>query len=210
MLEKTRLIVEHYKMTAQATFRLWQQRNTTFIVLVAVIGLALLITVAPKLFFNLLLTYAYREAALVDTHWREFAASVPFTIIQVALMVAVFYLMVNLYHRHASIIRNYAYLGLVEQEVRRDLGLAEKDIAFTRESGFYFENQTFILRVMKGFYALILGGVLLAYFAIRLWSDFESENLPLLAVDGAIAAATLAVFLGYLTLRKPKRLVHGG
>ncbi len=206
MPEKIRLIAEHYNVTAQATFHLWRQRNTTFIVLVAVIGVALLLTHSPRL-----IAEVFSGTLSVDGgERRAIRDGFPYAILQVGLSVMVFYLMVSLYHRHTSIVRNYAYLGLVEAEIRRDLGLDEKDIAFSRESSFYFANQSLILRIMKLFYSIILGGLLAAYFGYRIWSDLENANAALLAADGAVAVATSAVFLGYVTLRKPKRARMGG
>ncbi len=203
MSEKTELIVEHYNRTADLTSRFWQQRNATFLVLVAVVGIAALLTSPDSM--NL---FSAALSALLHLERAEREAihtGLPYTVIHVGLMVTVFYLLVTLYHRHASIVRNFVYLGLLEQEIRRDLNIGERDIAFSRESSFYFENQSLILRIMKLLYTLILGGLLAAYFFLRLASDLDGGNVVLLFVDALAAAASGIVFLGYALLTKPKR-----
>jgi len=203
MSSKVNYLVEHYNRTSDITGRFWLQRNATFLILVLVIAAAALLT-SPET-MNLLAT-ALLGAANLDRGEREaIRTGLPYTAIHIAFMVTMFYLMVTLYHRHASIVRNFVYLGLLEAEIRRELGVAQEDIAFTRESSFYFSQQSLILRMMKALYILILGGLLAAYFFLRVTNDIEGDNFVLLVVDIVLGAALLMVFIGYAFLRKPKR-----
>src|SRR5260370_42233742 len=43
-MERSELLVDHYQKTYELTFELWKQRNTTFLVLLGVIGAATLLT----------------------------------------------------------------------------------------------------------------------------------------------------------------------
>jgi hypothetical protein len=45
---ETAILAEHYQKTYELTLEMWRQRNQTFIVLLAVIGAATLLTFSPS------------------------------------------------------------------------------------------------------------------------------------------------------------------
>lgn len=88
---------------------MWKQRNRTLLLLLAVIVWATLLTFrAPQA--NSLLVDLIRK--LLDesapTRIYEFRKSFPFGLLQSILLIAVFYPMVNLYHRAFPVRRNTA------------------------------------------------------------------------------------------------------
>jgi hypothetical protein len=61
----------------------------------------------------------------------------------------VFYLTVNLYHRALYVLRNYRYLGKLEEEIREQLKISAESVAFTRESTFYWGDRGALLGAVK-------------------------------------------------------------
>src|SRR6266404_1560775 len=93
-------LVQHYQKTYELTYEMWKQRNRTFLLLLGVIGVATILTFrAPQA--NSLLVDLIRKLLDVSEPARidELRNSFPFGLLQSILLVAVFYLMVNLYHR---------------------------------------------------------------------------------------------------------------
>lgn len=113
-----RLITEHYQHTFEQTARLWQQRNQTFLYLLGTIALAsfftLRVTGADSLFIDLIAGVLSIDDA---DRINELRTSFPFNILQTILLAAIFYLMVNLYHRDLAVSRNYKYLAKLETEI---------------------------------------------------------------------------------------------
>jgi hypothetical protein len=177
-LDRGRALVDHYRDTFQITWRLWEKRNTSFLLLLGVIGLANLLThegVLNGLFLELI--GHFKTTGISD----RAALTLPYTTVQFIILILVFYFTVNLYQNAASVLRNYAYLSLVEREIRAALGFSPGSVAFTRESDFYWGKRPLFFALVKYFYILILGTILFAYFYVRLRSDLGPFNV----LDGA-------------------------
>ena len=192
-------LVEHYQKTYELTYEMWKQRNRTFLLLLGVIGVATLLTFrAPEA--NSLLVDLIRKLFDVSDPVRidELRKSFPFGLLQSILLIAVFYLMVNLYHRALYVLRNYSYLSNLEQEIRQHLSLAEGTVSFTRESTFYWGGRHgSLLGFVKWVYIAFLGLLLLAFLGGRIVDDFRIGNVPLAVIDIIIAIPTLLFFLAY-------------
>ena len=117
--------------------------------------------------------------------------------LQTILLIVIFYLMVNLYHRAVYVLRNYRYLGLLEAEIRSHLELDENSVSFTRESTFYWGQRSVLSGAVKFAYIGILGALLIAFLFARVAADFSSENVYLPYVDLAIAIPTLLFYFEY-------------
>jgi hypothetical protein len=133
------LLTEHYRDTMDRTNTFFQQRNRIFLILLAVIAIGTLITFRTKQTESLLLIWITKglDQKSVDAIRNSF----PFALLETLLLVVVFFLMVNLYHRARFILRNYQYLGLLEAEIRKQLALGQNSTAFTRESTIYWTGR---------------------------------------------------------------------
>ncbi|HEV2992006.1 MAG TPA: hypothetical protein VG759_26450, partial [Candidatus Angelobacter sp.] len=128
------ILAEHYQKTYELTFDLWKERNRLFLALITAIGAATILTFSPANTAPLLVLWAAKALGVSgSTQVQEFGKSFPFGLVQSILLIVIFYLMVNLYRRADDIVRNYRYLGDLENEIRAQLGSAPNSIAFTRE-----------------------------------------------------------------------------
>ena len=190
--DKAQLLVQHYQDTYELTYRLWAQRNRIFLILLAVVASASLLTYAPET-NSLLLSWIGKAVGISDQ--TKLRASVPFALLQGVLLAVVFYLMVNLFHRALYVLRNYAYLGNVEKEIRDELSISENDHAFTRESTYYWSDRPWPLTSVKWVYAVFLGALLLAFLIGRILADWN--NRILLCIDIGMAIPTLGYYAAF-------------
>ena len=198
MKENSELLAEHYQKTYELTFELWRQRNQTFLILLGVIGGATLLTFSPAQTEPLLVLWIAKALGVTEGHEiRELGAGFPFGLLQSLLLVVVFYLMVNLYHRSLYVLRNYRYLSQLEREIRDDLGLPSDSIAFTREGSFYWSDRALFQSTVKWCYIALVGCLLFAFLGGRILEDFRTRTLVLACVDLAISVATAVFFLAY-------------
>jgi hypothetical protein len=198
MADKNTLLAEHYQKTYELTYRLWQQRNRTFLMLIAVIAAGTLLMYRPTDANSLLVDWVAKLLDIKDSNRiKELRDSFPFALLQSILLTVIFYLMVNLFHRAVYVLRNYAYLGALEKEVRSALSLSDQDVAFTRESNFYWKDRPVLLSTVKGFYVFLLGLLLFAFLIGRVIGDILAGSVLLILADLAIAVPTAIYFLGY-------------
>jgi hypothetical protein len=206
----------HYRDTFEVTYRLWEQRNRVFLALLAVVGIgsvALYRLPAPPGAASAESTSVIVKAAVaiassaspLPGNAAELAATIPYPLVHAAILVSVFYMMVNLFHRSATVLRNYGYLKQLEGEIRGRLALGEDSIAFTREGEFYWSNRPAMFGMVKYFYTSILGGLLGLFFYYRLSEDvglwlkeMSQGNGFLVAIDLLVFAPTALVFAGYV------------
>jgi hypothetical protein len=192
------ILAEHYQKTYELTYDLWKHRNQTFLVLLAVIGGATLLTFSAAQTNPLLVRWIAKALDVTDRQEiQELGRSFPFGLLQSLLLVVVFYLVVNLYHRALYVLRNYRYLAVLEQEIRAQLGLASGSIAFTREGSFYWSDRVFLQSAVKWCYIVLVGCLLFAFLGERAYEDFRTRTLALSVVDLAISIATTLFFLAY-------------
>lgn len=191
-------VVEHYQKTYELTYALWQQRNRTFLLLLGVISIATLLTFDVPQTQPLLVDVVAKFAGVTDnSRLAELRRGFPFGLLQSILLVVVFYLMLNLYHRAVYVLRNYRYLSRLESEIRVHLKLPDDSVAFTRESTFYWGERSIASGAVKWVYIAILGVMLAAFLGGRVWEDVRIENTGLVLADLAIAIPTMLFFLAY-------------
>ena len=197
MAEKSELLVSHYQSTYELTYKLWGQRNRTFLILIAVIAVATLLTFSAKDATPLLVDWIAKLLDIDDKdRIEELNKGFPFALLQGILLSVVFFLMVNLFHRALYVLRNYAYLGALEREIRTSLSI-NNGVAFTRESEFYWSERPKLLGTVKWFYVILLGGLLSAFVGGRLVSDFRDGAWLLVFVDLLFGIAIGTYFVGY-------------
>jgi hypothetical protein len=197
-MQNPQLLTEHYQKTYELTYELWKQRNITFLVLLGVIGIATLLTFGPAQTNPLLIAWIAKVLGITErAEIAELRSSFPFAILQSLLLIVVFYLMVNLYHRALYILRNYRYLGELEREIRDHLQLSKDSVSFTRESSFYWGDRALLLGAVKWMYILFVGALLLAFLGGRTYRDFGSGNSVLGLVDLSVSVPTIVFFVAY-------------
>jgi hypothetical protein len=198
MDDKVSVLVEHYQKTYELTFEMWKQRNRIFLILLAVISIATLLTFRVPEANSLLVDLIAKLLGVSDqTRIEGLRQSFPFGLLQSVLLTAIFYLMVNLYHRAVYVLRSYSYLSELEREIREHLKLPENSVSFTRESTFYWGKQHSLTNLVKWVYIAFLGLLLGAFLVGRIVDDFRSGNLPLAIVDIVIAIPTIIFFFEY-------------
>jgi hypothetical protein len=198
MDESIKLTAEHYQKTYELTLQMWEQRNTTFLLLLAVVGVAAVLTFNVPQAEPLLVDIIAKVVGITDVgRLNELRQSFPYGVVQSILLMTILYLMVILYHRTAFIRRCYSYLSAIEPEIKRGLGLTDPAVAFTRESTFYQQNKAPFARYVAWTYIAMLGSLLLAFLGWRIYLDFASCNMLFGFIDVALAAPTLLFFVGY-------------
>jgi hypothetical protein len=191
-------LIEHYQKTYEMTYKLWEERNQTFVLLIGTIGVATMVTLKIPQANSLLVDGISRVLDIKDSQRiQQLQNSFPFGVLQSILLLAIFYLMVNLYHRTATITRSYRYLALMEKEIRINLALPAGSVSFTREGDFYSSHQGKFLASVKWFYAILLGALLSAFLVAKIWDDFSSGAILLGIVDVGLAFSILTYFVGY-------------
>jgi hypothetical protein len=192
------LLADHYQKTYELTLETWKERNRSFLLLLAVIGTASLLTFNVEQAQPLLGDLIAKIFSITDATRRgELGDSFPYGLIQSILLMVVLYLMVTLCHRTTSINRHYRYLQSLEQELRNLLALGSDSVGFTREGAFYWGERHWALSVVGYAYKGMLGLLLLAFLGMRIYGDVSAGNFLFAVTDTLLAAATLVFFVGY-------------
>ncbi len=198
MKERGEILAEHYQKTYELNFDLWKERNRIFLALIIVIGAATILTFNPSQTNPLLLLWAAKALGVNDSKdIQEFGKSFPFSLVQTLLLIVVFYLMVNLYHRALYILRNYRYLGELENEIRTQLGIAPQSAAFTREGAFYWSAHQGLQKAVKWCFIILVGSLLFAFMGGRIYADFKMGKEVLTLIDALVSFATALFFVAY-------------
>jgi hypothetical protein len=198
MRDGTHLLAEHYQKSYEATLDVWNQRNQTFLILLAVVGAATLLEFNASQAQPLLVDLISKVLSVVDPQrQKELRASFPYGLIQSILLMVVLYLTLVLYHRTTFIYRSYSYLGALENEIRAGLGLAADSIAFTREGSFYYATRPLLAAAVGAAYVGMLGLLLFAFLGMRIHTDFNSGNKWFLFADIFLAIPTLMFYGAY-------------
>jgi hypothetical protein len=106
--------------------------------------------------------------------------------------------MVNLYHRSRYVLRNYAYLGFLEREIRQQLALPENSVAFTREGDFYWNERDWFSARVKYVYICLVAGLLLMFLGATNVGDWRGGHCVLTGMDFAFAVPTVAFLVAYI------------
>ncbi len=192
----TQILVDHYENTYQLVLRFWDERNRLFLILLAIIVFGVLLTYAPNETFPLLAILMSKLIG-IEGDMRSLQESLPFALVQSVLLLSIFYLMVNLFHRSVFVLNTYMYLGLLEKEIRSSLKSSDKSISFSRESSFYWRTRPKLLGSVKWFYIFLLGTLLTSFIVGKVVLDFSSQIYSLVAVDLLVGIPTLIFFFGY-------------
>jgi hypothetical protein len=121
----------------------------------------------------------------------------PFDVLLSVLFVVVFYLMQRLYATNLSVLRNYLYLGALENEIRERLLLTEEKVFFTREGKFYWTRRSFTQTMSKWYYILVVAIVLFPSLILKLIDDFCSSNTLIMMADIVVAFMISIFFIEY-------------
>src|SRR4029079_6485371 len=160
MDETTKALIDHYQKTYELTYSLWQQRNSTFLILIGIVGVATLLTFQGPQAEPLLADAGAKLIHITDPErTAELRSGLPFSLIHATILAAVFYLVVNLSHRAAYVLRNYRYLARLEENIRDRLKLPPGSVAFMRESSFYWAERSPLAGAVKWVYIGMLGFV---------------------------------------------------
>lgn len=192
-----RNMVDHYQKTYELTFDLWASRNKTFLLLLGLVGSAPLITFPALGTRSLVFLYLGHALGLKETELLALQNGFPFGILQAIFLFVILYLMVNLYHRTRYVLRNYAYLSALETDIRQALGLGKDNVAFTRESTFYWGHRDILSGAVKYVYIVLLAGLLLIFLGTLTVADWRTSNHLLTAVDIVFAVPTLTFLFGF-------------
>lgn len=199
MAQTAEILAEHYQKTYEQTYDFWKERNRLFLLLLGVIGVGTILTFRVSQAESLMVDLVARLVGVEgEDRLKELRQGFPLGVLHSIILIVVFYLMVNLYHRALFVLRNYQYLGILEAEIRHELKLAKESSSFTRESTFYWGNRSRLSGSVKWVYIAILGLLLLAFLGSRTHDDFCSGNILLGLVDLAISGATLFFYFAYL------------
>ena len=193
------LLAEHYQKTYELTLDVWGQRNQTFLILLAVVGGATLLTFNASETQPLLVDIIAKLLSIESPDRQsQLRASFPYGLIQTILLMVVLYLTLVLYHRTSFIRRSYRYLGELENELRTAMGLPDGSVAFTREGKFYEKHSPVLSRAVGITYVGMLGLLLLAFLGMRIFTDFSSGNYVVSAIDFLLAVPTVLFFGAYV------------
>ncbi|MBU9828435.1 hypothetical protein J1779_00550 [Rahnella sp. FC061912-K] len=195
-MEEKSLLVDHYHKTYDLTYSVWESRNMTLLILLAVVGFSTLLTFNVSEAQPLLVDIIAKLCGITDlARIAELKRSFPYGIIQSIFVIIIFYLMLNLYQKTRFIRRSYLYLNGVERDIRIALNLGVQNVSFTREGEFYNKSQS-IVGVMTGVsYILILGLLLTSFLGMRLYTDWQNYQITIFWVDLTL---TLGIYFFYL------------
>lgn len=198
MAERNELLVDHYHKTFELTSRLWEQRNRLFLLLIGVIGLATVLTYSETETNSLFVDLVIKALGIEDSsRIAELKSSFPFALLHSILLLVVFYLMFNLYHRAVSVLMQYAYLGALEMEIREALMFNPGTRAFTRESDFYWSQRPKLLGSVKWVYIGLLGLLLGSFLVGRIIDDWRAHMVLFVFIDLIVGIPTAIYFWGY-------------
>lgn len=196
--DKAEILATHYQCTYELTYRFWVQRNRLFVYMLLTVGLASLLAFNPKDANPIFIDVLAKFLEITDKERKaELQGRFPFAILHGILLLFIFYLSVNLFHRSLYVLRSYAYLADLEDEIRATLDIRDGQSAFSREGKFYWNDRPRMLGTVKYVYVFLLGLLLVAFLAGRMAGDWRSQDRLLLALDFLIGAPILFYFIGY-------------
>ena len=182
------VLAGHYQKTFEVAYDYWKERNKLFVILVLTAGMGLLLLLHVPTADSLLVAAIAKFLDITDQAVKtDLLEKFPFNILLSGFLVVMFYLMQRLYSTNLSVMRNYLYLGALEAEVRKYLGLPTGSISFTREGSFYWGRRSRIQAMSKYYYVVVLFIILVPFIGFKLIADLESPNLLVIAVDVVVS-----------------------
>ena len=168
-------LTEHYQKTLELLAYERERRNKQFIVLIAMLGVTTLTAFSRPIISSLLESQILNHLPFLraDSMDRlQELTSFAGDLLLAFLVLWVFYLVANLVDRSGLIANYAAYVEQLELEIRRALAFEQSDFGFTREGSFYRLTHTNISALTSRLYRSILGCLLVAFFATRLFFDY--------------------------------------
>ena len=195
------VLANHYQKTYEVALENWKERNKLFIFLVLTAIVGLLILQRGDTVNELLVKYVqkYFELKVPDDQnlIDKISKSVPFSLVQSGILVAMFYFMQRLHATNLAVMRTYKYLAILENEIQPYLGLPEISGSFTRESKFYWNNRVFMQTMSKWSYVVVLFVLLIPFMYFKVSSDFGSAPVTITIVDITVSLLTFAYWADY-------------
>jgi hypothetical protein len=193
------IISEHYQKTFELTYKVWEERNTLFVYLVIVTGFGLLLILRIPEMNALLIDTIIKLLDITDpVRITQLQNNFPFDILLSIILLINFYLTQRLYSTNLSVSRGYQYLGLIEQEIKESLSLAEDKVLFTREGKFYWNKRSIIQQISKICYMIILIIILVPFMILKIQQDFAIHQLLITFIDIVVIVLTLIFLFGYI------------
>lgn len=192
------VLAGHYQKTFEVAYDYWKERNKLFMILVLTAGMGLLLLMHVPTADSLLVAAIAKFLDITDQAVKtDLLEKFPFNILLSGFLVAMFYLMQRLYSTNLSVMRTFMYLGALEAEVRKYLGLPTGSISFTREGSFYWGRRSRIQAMSKYYYVVVLFIILVPFIGFKLIADLESPNLLVIAVDVVVSIMAILYWLAY-------------
>lgn len=196
--ESAQAITEHYQKTFELTYETWKERNSIFVFLVITAGIGLLLLLRVPESSSLLVDVVAKLVGITDRdRIMQLYKDFPFNVLLSVFMVIIFYLMQKLYSTNLSVMRNYLYLGAVENEIRKQLKLPVDSISFTREGNFYWGARSLTQKMSKWYFIVVVAIVVLPFLILKVIGDFNVANMIIIIVDIFLSIVTLIYFLEY-------------
>lgn len=193
------VLAEHYQKTYEVAYEYSKERNKLFVFLVLTAGFGLMLLLHIPTSDSLLVAAIAKFLNITDQTVRtDLQAKFPFDILLSGVLVVMFYLMQRLYSTNLSVMRTYLYLGALEKEFRPHLGLEKGSVSFTREGGFYWGKRTAMQAMSKYYYVVVLFIVLIPFIAVKVYTDFQSRNLIIIAVDVIVSLMVILYWREYV------------
>jgi hypothetical protein len=189
------VLAEHYQNTYELTYQFREQRNKTFVILLFILGIVTVLTLRVPQADSLLIDIIAKITG--STRMEELRSSFPFAILQSIFMVAVLHLIIDLHHLNLRVIRNFQYLGDLENEIRTQLRLGDDSAFFTREGKFYDTHRGPFLWMIPIVYILILSFLLVSFIFSKIIGDFRQFQYFLGIIDIVLSLFILAFFGAY-------------
>ena len=191
------VLANHYQKTVEVAFEVWKERNKLFVYLVITASLGLMLLLRVPTADDLIVDAIAKFLDITDPLRKaDLQTGFPFDILLSGILIAMFYLMQRLYSTNLSVMRHYLYLGLLEKEIRPNLGLPGGSVSFTREGSFYWDNRRNMQSISKFYYVAVLFIILVPFMGIKLFNDFNPPSWIAL-VDGIVSALTISYWWEY-------------
>ena len=169
-----------------------------FLLLLAIIGFAALMTFVPQTTNSLTIDLLAQVFSISDAgRVGELRKGFPFGVLRSILLFGILFAMVNLYHHSLSITRHYRYLGEMENEIRGALDIDDAQVAFTRESRYYWQQRGGMFSAVKWVYILMLGMLLVPFLIGMIIDDYQVGRYVMMGVEVLVSAVILTFYGAY-------------
>ena len=192
------VLAEHYQKTFELSYELWKQRNRLYFVLLALVGVAVLLTFQVPQAHSLLIDWLTHLLGITgEKRITELRDGFPFALLNGILGLTILYVQLLLYQYSRLYSHDVSYLKRLETELRHRLqqnDSYQKSMAFTRESVGLGDGRGIIIART---YVISLGILLAAFFGGRLIEDLRLNSLIMIVVDLPLFGIAMTYFYFY-------------